>query len=117
MNPHLDSAASGLADAREQRARRQLIETKVKPTFDCGNARLAVEKAICSDPELARLDRDIDDAYHAALDRLTPAAARQLRREQRDFIVRRNKEFGSIDYQFKRVLESRLAKLQSAGRD
>jgi tetratricopeptide (TPR) repeat protein len=117
VNPHLDSAASGLADAREQRARRQLAGAKVKPTFDCNTATQAVEKAICSDPELTQLDRDIDDAYRAALGRLKPDAARRLRSAQHDFVVRRNRQFGSPDYQFKQVLESRLTELRSAGRN
>ena len=33
-------------------------------------ARRAVEKAICFDPDLSRLDRQIDDAYKAALAKL-----------------------------------------------
>ena len=117
INPRLDSAAAGLADARTQRDRRASISGKnsLLPTFDCARARQAVEKAICSDPELAQLDRAVDDAYRAALSRLKPAAARRLKREQRQFIARRNKMFGNPDYQFKRELEKRLAKLRELG--
>jgi tetratricopeptide (TPR) repeat protein len=117
INPRLDSAAAGLADARTQRDRRASIsgQNSLLPTFDCGSAKRAVEKAICSDPELARLDRQVDDAYRAALGRLKPAAARRLKREQREFIARRNKQFGRPEYQFKRELEVRLAKLRKLG--
>ena len=112
-----DSAAAGLADAREQRDRRASISGKnsILPSFNCGNARRAVEKAICSDPELARLDREVDDAYRAALARLKPAAARKLKRQQREFNARRNGKFGKPEYQFKRELERRLAKLRKLG--
>ncbi len=32
-----------------------------KPSFNCATARRAVEKAICANPELADLDREIHD--------------------------------------------------------
>ena len=69
INPQLDSAAENLADLREERVRRGMLAESMLPTFDCKQARHAVEKAICSDPDLARLDRQIDDAYKAALAR------------------------------------------------
>ena len=72
VDPHLDSAASGLADAREQRARRQLTDTKVKPTFDCDAREAGGREGNLLRPRAGQLDRDIDDAYRAALDRLTP---------------------------------------------
>jgi hypothetical protein len=49
--------------------------------------------------------------------RLNLDAARRLRSAQHDFVVRRNKQFGSPDYRFKQVLESRLTELRSAGRN
>ena len=58
------------------------------PTFDCDTAKRAVEKAICSDPDLIRLDRQIDDAYKAALAKLDRAGVARLRREQRAFNLR-----------------------------
>ena len=54
----------------------------------------AVEKAICSDPDLSRLDRQIDDAYKAALAQLDRKDVAHLREEQRDFIGTRNKRSG-----------------------
>ena len=62
-------------------------DSSVLPTFDCGAANLAVEKAICSDPDLSRLDREIDAAYKAALATRSGKAVTQLRQEQRDFIA------------------------------
>jgi len=83
------------------------------PTFDCGNATRAVEKAICSDPDLSRLDRQIDDAYKAALTKLDRKGVAHLRDEQRNFNATRNRSFGRPDYQIKRELERRLAVLRA----
>jgi hypothetical protein len=57
INPQLDQAAENLAEARVKRARRNAIASdNLLPSFDCKRASLAVEKAICSDPDLSRLD-------------------------------------------------------------
>jgi uncharacterized protein len=85
---------------------------RMLPTFDCASAKRGVEKAICSDPDLARLDRQIDDAYKAALTRLDRKGVARLREEQRDFLAERNKSFGKPDYLLKRVLERRLTDLR-----
>ena len=82
------------------------------PTFDCATASRAVEKAVCSDPDLSRLDRQIDDAYKAALAKLNRKGVARLREEQRDFIIKRNKSFGNPNYQLKRELERRLLVLR-----
>lgn len=39
-------------------ATRQATGVAVQPSFDCGKARSRTERLICSDPELAQLDRD-----------------------------------------------------------
>ena len=39
------------------------------PSFDCNRASLPAEKAICADARLSRLDRDVAQAYKAALGR------------------------------------------------
>jgi uncharacterized protein len=82
------------------------------PTFDCSMAKLAVEKAICSDRDLIRLDRQIDDAYKAALGKLDADGVARIRREQRAFNARRDKMFGRPDYQLKPELERRLLALR-----
>ena len=109
VNPRFDTAAENLADVRQERDRRDsLASAPMLPTFDCDTARRAVEKAICSDPDLIRLDRQIDDAYKAALGKLDRAGIARLRREQRQFNVTRDKSFGRPDYQLKREMERRL---------
>src|SRR6201999_2817864 len=67
INPRMDMAAENLATLRLERDRRSTLTERLLPTFDCRSAKRAVEKAICSDPDLSRLDRQIDNAYKAAL--------------------------------------------------
>jgi tetratricopeptide (TPR) repeat protein len=85
-----------------------------KPSFNCRTARRAVEKAICADPELADLDREI----HAANARVLHEAAhegahavRAMQREQDAFIGRRNAEFGRPGYDLKKAMQERLLRL------
>ena len=113
IKPDLDTAAEGLAETRQERDQRNADNSdKLLPTFDCGAARRAVEKAICSDPDLARLDREIDAAYKAALASRNGKAARVLRQEQREFLAERNTSFGNPQYNFKHEMELRLAALR-----
>ena len=53
INPQLDSAAENLATVRQERDRRGTLAERMLPTFNCKTASRAVEKAICSDPDLA----------------------------------------------------------------
>ena len=87
-----------------------------KPGFDCAAARRAVEKAICADPDLADLDRQIS-ATNAQLMRdaaaASPRAAQVLRREQEEFLARRSALFGRPDYDLRKVMRERLDHLRS----
>ena len=38
---------------------------EIKPSFDCAKAKTRVEKLICSDAELAKLDREMSSEYHS----------------------------------------------------
>jgi len=83
-----------------------------KPSFNCATARRPVEKAICANPELADLDREI----HAMNIRIigeasNPAQARALQREQDAFIARRNAEFGRPGYDLRKAMKERMQKL------
>lgn len=49
--------------------------TRLQPSFDCGKARSAAEKMICSDAELARLDRELGRVYARAKNVTVDAAA------------------------------------------
>ena len=60
-------------------------------SFDCAAAGTAVEKAICSDVALARLDRDVAEAYAYRLDITTEDAPKEaLKSEQRAWLGRRD---------------------------
>ena len=74
----------------------------ITPSFDCAKAKTKVEKLICSDPELARLDREMADKYNAMyqqmrnenpndLDRYNQDYPKLLVRRQKGWIERRNK--------------------------
>ena len=88
-----------------------LIAVNNKPSFNCALARRPVEKAICANPELANLDREINAVNtkvvrDAAKD--SPRAGRAMQREQDDFIARRNAAFGRPDYDLQKVMRERL---------
>ena len=92
-----------------------------KPGFDCATARRAVEKAICANPELADLDREIDGVYALVMRetaRLAPRESRDLKlklqRERDRFIARRNAGFGKPDYDLRKAMKDRLRQLTGA---
>jgi tetratricopeptide (TPR) repeat protein len=86
-----------------------------RPSFNCAIVRRAVEKAICADPELANLDREISGSQARVLREAgSAAAARVLQREQDAFIARRNAEFGRTGYDLKKVMQDRLRRLNGA---
>jgi tetratricopeptide (TPR) repeat protein len=84
-----------------------------KPSFNCSAAKRAVEKAICGDPGLTQLDREIDLQFRKALAKLDARRAEALRKEQAAFITSRNASFGRADYDFRGTLEKRLAALRA----
>jgi tetratricopeptide (TPR) repeat protein len=82
-----------------------------RPSFNCATARRAVEKAICANPDLANLDREIDVANTKVVREATaddPHAGRALLREQDDFIARRNAGFGQPGYDLQKAMKERL---------
>lgn len=61
-----------------------------KPSFDCSKARSTSEKMICSDPELAQMDRDLGRAHARA--RAQAADGRAFQRESDREWTRREQE-------------------------
>jgi uncharacterized protein YecT (DUF1311 family) len=57
--------------------------------FDCSQASTAVEKAICADPQLKRLDGQLSDAYAAVKAASSPAEQKMLARSQKRWIAER----------------------------
>jgi tetratricopeptide (TPR) repeat protein len=96
-----------------------LMAVNNKPSFNCATARRTVEKAICANPDLANLDREINAANIRAVRQATddnPRAGRALQREQDDFIARRNAGFGQPGYDLQKTMKERLDHLQAAER-
>lgn len=84
-----------------------------KPSFNCATARRPVERAICSNAELADLDREIF-AANAKLVREAKSFhddAQALQREQDEFIASRNASFGKAGYDLKKAMQDRLSRL------
>jgi len=83
-----------------------------KPSFNCATARRPVEKAICANPELADLDREINAVNIRVIgEARSPGDARALQREQNTFIARRNAEFGRPGCDMRKEMKERLQKL------
>ena len=115
LDPSSDLSVENLKAVERDRARLALANPPADPTFDCASAKSAAEKAICSDADLARLDRDMNAAYRAALARLTGAKAAALRQQQRAFLANRDRMFGRPSYQLKQEMERRQEQLQALG--
>jgi uncharacterized protein len=63
-----------------------------KPSFDCARALNPIEKAICTDPALAKADRELAAAYAGLTSRLEKPARQDLEADQQQWIVERNGE-------------------------
>jgi uncharacterized protein len=71
-----------------------------------------VEKAICADPGLARLDSEINGVFLRVIaDQPNRRDALKLTQQQRDFIAKRNASFGKRGYDLRVAMEARLKAL------
>jgi tetratricopeptide (TPR) repeat protein len=122
LDPGNENAADGRRTMKAEIARfgseapRPLTALDAHPSFDCGSARLAVEKAICADPQLGMLDREIADTYARLLKATDSRSADAIRRAQRNFIAERNARFGKPGYDLQLALQTRLGVLEDAVR-
>jgi len=90
-----------------------------KPSFNCATARKPVQKAICADPDLANLDREINAVNSKVVRDATAESAgagRARRREQDEFLARRDASFGRADYDLQKAMRERLDHLLAAER-
>ena len=60
------------------------------PSFDCSKAGGSAEKLVCSDVELAAMDRELDAMFQRALQQFPEAEAPELNATQRDWVKGRN---------------------------
>lgn len=61
-----------------------------RPSFDCGNARTRGERAVCSDPGLAALDRQMAAQFQRAVGAASPDRQALLRRTRDRFLAFRD---------------------------
>jgi len=117
LNPNHASARTNYkALALEVERIGAMIAVNNRPSFNCATARRPVEKAICANPELANLDREIN-AVNTRVVREAAAgdlrAGRAMQREQDEFIARRNAGFGRPDFDLQKMMRERLDHLLS----
>jgi tetratricopeptide (TPR) repeat protein len=100
------------------------IAVNNRPSFNCATAKRPVEKAICANPDLANLDREIDVANILAVQEAGRGTrrGRELQRQQDDFRATRNASFGRPGYDLQTAMQARLSQLRggdgkSAGGD
>jgi tetratricopeptide (TPR) repeat protein len=82
-----------------------------RPSFNCATARRPVEKAICANPELANLDREINAVNTKVVREAgqdNARAGRAMQREQDEFLARRDAEFGRGDFDLQKMMRDRL---------
>jgi uncharacterized protein YecT (DUF1311 family) len=87
-------------------------------SFDCGRAGTAIEKAICGDVELARLDRAVSEAYQRKLKySFEDGEKARNQAEQRQWLATRDAQCGSGDPAcLTGLYQARLKALTEAGR-
>jgi tetratricopeptide (TPR) repeat protein len=113
LNPeHSAARASYKSLAQELEIIGAQIALRNRPSFNCATAKRAVEKAICGDPELARLDSDINGVFLRVIaDQKSRRDALALTQQQRDFIAKRNASFGKRGYDLRVAMQARLKAL------
>ncbi len=115
LNPdHPTAKASHKSLAQELERVGAQLAVAGKPSFNCATAKRAVEKAICADPELADLDREIDGVYALVVreaTKVSPRAVRILKHEQDQFIARRNAQFGQPGYDLRKAMKERIQQI------
>jgi tetratricopeptide (TPR) repeat protein len=113
LNPdHFVAKANYKALALELEKLGALKAVAGKPSFNCATARRPVERAICANPELADLDREVIGSYLRSYNEIPdPGEKRKLQREQDEFIARRNAGFGRPGYDLRQEMKKRLQEI------
>ena len=61
-------------------------------SFDCNKASNFIEKAICDDPQLGKLDEMLSDNYkHVSASNIGESSRKNLKSDQRSWLIERNK--------------------------
>jgi tetratricopeptide (TPR) repeat protein len=120
LNPdHATARGNYRSLAQEVERIGAMLAVNNRPSFNCAAARRAVEKAICGNPELANLDREINAVNTKVVREAgkdSPRAGRAMQQQQDDFIARRNAAFGRPDYDLPKEMRQRLDHLLAVER-
>ena len=86
-------------------------------SFDCKKAATWVEKTVCANPELSKLDEELAKAYHEALTNLSPEGQRETKQYQKQWLKRMSKKISSLSdaenkNSLKYAYEERITQLQ-----
>jgi tetratricopeptide (TPR) repeat protein len=117
LNPqHAAARASYKSMAQELERLGAQMAVNNRPSFSCVTAKRPVEKAICADPVLANLDREIDGVHALVINEAGRGSrsARELQRQQEAFLAARNASFGRPGYDLLKAMKARLRQLQGA---
>jgi tetratricopeptide (TPR) repeat protein len=116
LNPNLAAAKANYKTlALELERLGAVVALNNKPGFNCAVTKRPVEKAICGNPDLATLDRQINAVNARVVTRANPSTARALQREQDDFVAQRDAGFGKSDYDLQKAMRERLDHLLAIG--
>ena len=119
LNPdHPTAKANHKSLAQELERLGALMAVAGKPSFNCATAQPPVEKAICANPELADLDREINgmNVMVVARSQGSPRKRAALQREQDEFIARRNAGFGRPGYDLRKAMKAADAAIRGGRR-
>jgi tetratricopeptide (TPR) repeat protein len=108
---HAAARASHKAMAQELERQGALMAVVSRPSFDCLAATRKVERAICADQELSRLDREIEEQMQRAAKTDDMDARGRLWREHRNYLRIRNEKFGDASYDLRQAMKDRLRRL------
>lgn len=115
LNPdHATAKASYKSLAQELERLGVQLAIAGKPSFNCASSKRPVEKAICANPELADLHREISDMHIIVVREARGVHAhlkRTLQRDQEVFLARRNAEFGRPGYDLRKAMKARLRQI------
>ena len=95
-------------------------------SFDCNKATTWLEKTVCSNPELSKLDEELAKAYHDALASLSPEGQKETKQYQRQWFkelssyskaklkLRLGKWSWDAETALERIYEARIKQLQES---
>jgi uncharacterized protein len=100
-----------------------LLSTQaIAASFDCHKAASWLEKTVCSDPELSKLDEELAKAYHNALAGLSPEGQTETKQYQKQWLkeissyskAELKREYTDAESGLELIYEKRIKQLQES---